>query len=51
MRENRPYIYRCCFGLIDIAIPILSQDTYLGALMIGQVKTEGEKIGKYCYTS
>lgn len=44
VRENRPYIYRCCFGLIDIAIPILSQDTYLGALMIGQVKTEGEKL-------
>lgn len=40
VRENRPYIYQCCFGLIDAAIPIVLQNVYLGALMIGQVRTE-----------
>ena len=46
VRENRPYIYECCFGLVDVAIPIVFQDTYLGAVMIGQVKSENSQIEK-----
>lgn len=40
VRENKPYIYKCCFGLIDVAIPIVFKNTYLGAVMIGQVKAK-----------
>lgn len=48
VRQNRPYIYECCFGLIDVAIPIVFHDTYLGAVMIGQVKSEDSQIEKIC---
>lgn len=44
VRENKPYIYKCCFGLIDVAIPIVFKDTYLGSVMIGQVKAENTDI-------
>ena len=40
VRENKPYIYKCCFGMVDVAIPIVFQETYLGAVMIGQVRTD-----------
>lgn len=40
VRENKPYIYKCCFGMVDVAIPIVFKETYLGAIMIGQVRTE-----------
>lgn len=39
VRENKPYIYKCCFGLVDVAIPIVFKEVYLGAVMVGQVKT------------
>lgn len=38
VRYNRPYIYLCHYNLIDIAIPITSDDKYIGAIMAGQVK-------------
>ncbi len=44
VRENQPYIYQCCFGLIDVAIPIVLQNVYLGSLMIGQVRTDREDL-------
>ena len=25
VRENKPYIYKCCFGMVDVAIPIVFQ--------------------------
>jgi len=37
-RINRPYIYLCHFDIVDIAIPILVNDKYIGALMAGQVR-------------
>lgn len=30
VRENRPYIYQCCFGLIDVAIPIVISEIRRG---------------------
>lgn len=41
VRLNRPYIYRCHFNIIDIAIPILVDNQYVGALMAGQVRLNG----------
>jgi len=37
-RINKPYTYLCHFGIVDIAIPILVNDKYIGALMAGQVR-------------
>jgi len=38
VRHNRPYIYLCHYNIIDIAIPITSDDKYIGAVMAGQIK-------------
>ena len=35
---HKPYSYICHAGLIDIAIPIIVDDLYLGAFMAGQVR-------------
>ena len=37
VKTNTPFIYKCHFGIIDIAIPISVNDMYLGAVMAGQV--------------
>lgn len=37
VREEKAFIYKCHVGLVDIAIPIIVNDQYLGALMAGQV--------------
>lgn len=38
VRLNEPYIYLCHYNIIDIAIPIMIDDKYIGAIMAGQVK-------------
>ncbi|MDR0884824.1 MAG: PocR ligand-binding domain-containing protein [Clostridiales Family XIII bacterium] len=38
MRIKKPYIYTCHYGIIDAAIPIVVNDSYLGAVLIGQVQ-------------
>ncbi|WP_040948905.1 PocR ligand-binding domain-containing protein [Gorillibacterium massiliense] len=37
-RTNEPYIYLCHYNIIDIAIPIIIDDQYLGAVMAGQIR-------------
>jgi ligand-binding sensor protein/AraC-like DNA-binding protein len=37
-RNKEPYLYRCHFGIVDFAIPIVANDQYLGAIMAGQVR-------------
>ena len=37
VRLQKPYIYLCHFGILDAAIPIMVNNRYLGAIMIGQV--------------
>lgn len=37
VRLNQPYIYRCHFNILDAAIPIIVDNRYLGAIMVGQV--------------
>lgn len=37
-RINKPYIYLCHYNIVDIAIPIIVDDKYIGAIMAGQIK-------------
>lgn len=37
VRIQKPYIYICHAGVIDIAVPIIVDDLFLGAFMAGQV--------------
>lgn len=36
--NNRPYIYLCHYGIVDIAIPISINEKYVGAVMAGQIR-------------
>lgn len=38
-----PYIYRCHCGLVEFAVPLMVDGTYMGAVMGGQCELEGEK--------
>lgn len=42
VRLNKPYIYMCHFNIIDIAIPIIIDNQYIGAIMAGQIKLRDE---------
>lgn len=37
-RLEQPYIYRCHFDILDMAVPILFNGQYLGALLAGQIR-------------
>lgn len=41
-RLHKPFIYVCHAGLIDLAIPIIIDNLYLGAFMAGQVLLDNE---------
>lgn len=43
--SSEPCIYRCHAGLVDFAVPIVAGDTYLGAVLAGQVKVIDEPDG------
>ena len=38
--SNEPYVYKCPSGLVDIAIPIIIDHQYMGAMLGGQVRCE-----------
>lgn len=38
VRSNKPYIYLCHYNIIDIAVPVIIDDQYVGAVMAGQVR-------------
>ena len=38
VRRGRPYIYLCHCGIVDVAVPVMVGDIYLGAVMFGQVR-------------
>lgn len=38
VRLERPYIYLCHCGVVDVAVPIMVGDRYLGAVMFGEVR-------------
>ena len=37
-RSNEPYIYLCHYNIVDVAVPIIVDDNYMGAIMAGQIK-------------
>lgn len=39
-RLREPFIYICHMGLVDLAVPILIGNRYMGAVMAGQVKLD-----------
>lgn len=41
-RLQEPYIYICHMGVLDLAIPIIVDDQYIGAVMAGQVLLKDE---------
>lgn len=41
-RSQEEYIYICHLGIVDIALPIIVDGQYLGALMAGQVRLENQ---------
>ncbi|MFI3177627.1 MAG: PocR ligand-binding domain-containing protein [Eubacteriales bacterium] len=38
VRLNQPYFYECHYNLIDLAVPIIVDNKYIGAIMAGQVR-------------
>lgn len=38
VRLNKPFIYLCHCGIVDVAVPIVVGDRYFGAVMFGQVR-------------
>jgi len=42
MRLEQPYIYLCHCGIVDVAIPVMLGDRYLGAVLFGQVRIPEE---------
>lgn len=42
-RINKPYIYLCHYNIVDIAIPIIIDDKYIGSIMAGQIKLNDKK--------
>lgn len=47
VRQERPFIYLCHCGIVDVAVPIMVGERYLGAVMFGQVRMrESEANGK-----
>ena len=54
-RVNRPYIYLCHNNILDAAIPILVDNKYIGAVMIGEVflptKEEMQQLEPICIPS
>ncbi|MEA5003534.1 MAG: PocR ligand-binding domain-containing protein [Christensenella sp.] len=39
-RLNKPFMYLCHCNIVDVAIPIVIDDKYIGAVMAGQVMAE-----------
>lgn len=42
-RLGKPYIYRCHMGVLDLAVPIMLDGHYTGALLAGQVVLRDEE--------
>lgn len=37
---QKPFVYKCHFSIVDIAIPIIVEGNYLGAVMAGQLQLQ-----------
>lgn len=43
VRTGEPFIYRCHFDIVDMAIPIMIDNRYVGAIMAGEILLEEEQ--------
>ena len=43
-RIQKPYIYICHRGIVDLAVPIIADDQYLGAMMAGQIRISDDSM-------
>lgn len=43
VRMEKPYIYLCHCGIVDVAVPVMVGERYLGAVMFGQVRLPREE--------
>lgn len=43
VRSGQPFIYRCHFDIVDMAIPIMIDNRYVGAIMAGEILLEDEQ--------
>ncbi len=47
VRRSEPFIYLCHCGIVDVAVPVVVGNQYLGAVMFGQVRLpDGDRDGK-----
>ena len=42
VRNDKPFIYLCHCGIVDVAVPVMLGDRYLGAVMFGQVRVPSD---------
>lgn len=38
VRLNKPFVYLCHCGIVDVAVPVVVRDRYLGAVIFGQIR-------------
>ncbi|AIQ56482.1 PocR ligand-binding domain-containing protein [Paenibacillus borealis] len=43
---QRPYVYKCHMGIVDMAVPLVVGSKYLGSIMLGQISIPGQDTGK-----
>lgn len=43
VRTGEPFIYRCHFNIIDMAIPIMVDNNYVGAIMAGEILLDDQQ--------
>lgn len=48
-RTGHPYVYKCPFGLVDFAIPIIVNGQYIGSILGGQIKVPEEESDQIKY--
>ena len=44
VRLERPYVYLCHCGIVDVAVPVMVGERYLGSVLIGQVRIAREDV-------
>ncbi|MGG7076552.1 PocR ligand-binding domain-containing protein [Clostridium sardiniense] len=42
--RQKPYVFKCPAGLVDVATPIIINNHYIGAIFFGQVRTNNDEI-------
>lgn len=48
--DGKPRVYRCHAGLVDFSVPVASDDTYVGAILCGQVQVPASEQPEFLTT-